>query len=91
MLIMTAQENCYFFCSLIQQYFSVSYRARFEWGKLPQADLAEGIRTNVLRRMELISTLRSGVPVRLRSFRLVFVHLADIWNIPVSGIAAVFG
>ena len=50
-LIGNLQENCWAFCSLIQQHLESAHGGRFEFGELKHAGIAQNIRIRVFRRL----------------------------------------
>ena len=50
-LLEGSQENCWAFCSLIQQHLESAHGGRFELGELKHADIAQRIRIRVFQRL----------------------------------------
>lgn len=50
---MRSQENCYFYCSLIQEHLGAEGEGMFSTGRLPYPDLAQEIRGRLKERVSL--------------------------------------
>jgi len=64
------QENCWFFCSLIQQHLEGAQSGWFENGSLKYAKIAQGVRLRVATRM-LTSQVSTHVTPPSRAVELV--------------------
>lgn len=63
------QENCYFFCSLIQQHLGAENDGRFVFGILPYPDLAQTVRDRVKERIRQFYNM--PLPYSVRIFQQV--------------------
>lgn len=60
---MMLQENCYFFCSLIQEHLGAESEGNFLTGKLPYADLAQEVRHRVQERLRYVYHMPESLTV----------------------------
>jgi hypothetical protein len=70
------QENCYFYCSLIQEHLAATGEGAFSEGKLPYPNLAREIRTRVNERVRLFyhmpAPLTASVGIIYQSYGLTW-------------------